>query len=107
MLLLVQRALAEVIGTFTMIFVGAGSIVLSERFPQIFPAFFIPFAWGLTIAMMIFAVGSISGAHFNPAVTLAFVIEKRIPASTVFIYWPSQFAGGLLAMTLLGVLKKL
>ena len=101
------KALAEVIGTFTMIFVGAGSIVLSERFPQTFPAFLIPIAWGLTIALMIFAVGHISGAHFNPAVTLAFVIAKRIPASDIFIYWGSQVIGGLLAISLLEVLRKL
>ena len=100
------KALAEVIGTFTMIFVGAGSIALSEKFPQTFPAFIIPIAWGLTIALMIFAVGHISGAHFNPAVTLAFVVAKRIPASAILIYWPSQLTGGLLAISLLEFLKK-
>ncbi|MBI3317362.1 MAG: aquaporin [Candidatus Omnitrophica bacterium] len=107
MLLLTQKVLAEVIGTFTMIFVGAGSILLAERFPQTFPVFIIPFAWGLTIVMMIFAVGHVSGAHFNPAVTLSFVVAKRIPASAVFVYWPSQFMGGLLAILFSGMLKKL
>ena len=100
------KALAEIIGTFTMIFVGAGSILLSEKFPQIFPPFIIPIAWGLTIALMIFAVGHISGAHFNPAVTLAFVAAKRIPASAILIYWPSQLMGGLFAVALLDFLKK-
>ena len=93
------------IGTFTMIFVGGGSIALSER--HILPSFFIPIAWGLTIALMIFAVGHISGAHFNPAVTLAFVVAKRIPASDIFIYWGSQLCGGFIAISLLEVLKKL
>ena len=105
--LLTHKVLAEVIGTFTMIFVGAGSILLTERFPQTFPPFIIPLAWGLTIALMIFAVGHISGAHFNPAVTLAFIAAKRVPVSAIYIYWPSQFIGGLLAICLLGVLKRL
>jgi aquaporin NIP len=106
-MLLTHKALAETIGTFTMVFVGAGSIVLSERFPQAVPPFVIPIAWGLTIALMIFAVGHISGAHFNPAVTLAFAATKRLPASHVFLYWGSQLCGGLMAVGLLEVLKKL
>ena len=106
-MLLTHKALAEMIGTFTMIFVGGGSIVLSERFPQVFPAFIIPVAWGLTIALMIFAVGHISGAHFNPAVTLAFVAAGRLPASQIFLYWGSQFCGGFMAIALLDVLKKI
>ena len=101
-----QKVLAEMVGTFTMIFVGGGSILLSERYPQAVPAFVIPIAWGLTIALMIFAVGHISGAHFNPAVTLAFVVAKRLPASQIFIYWGSQAFGGLMAVGLLGILKR-
>ena len=77
------------------------------KFPHSFPAFIVPFAWGLTITLMIFSVGPISGAHFNPAVTLAFVAAKKIPASAILIYWPSQISGGLLAMSLLETLKKL
>ena len=105
--LLTHKALAEMIGTFTMIFVGGGSIILTERFPQVVPAFIIPIAWGLTIALMIFAVGPISGAHFNPAVTLAFVVAKRLPLSQILFYWGSQFCGGLMAIGLLEVLKKI
>ena len=105
--LLTQKAIAEVIGTFTMIFVGGGSIVLSEKFPQIFPSFIVPVAWGLTITLMIFAVGHVSGAHFNPAVSLAFVVAGRLPASQIFLYWGSQFCGGLMAISLLEALKKI
>ena len=103
---MIQKVLAEMIGTFTMIFVGGGSILLSERYPQVVPAFIIPIAWGLTITLMIFAVGHVSGAHFNPAVTLAFVVAKRLPASQIFIYWGSQAFGGLMAVGLLGGLKR-
>ena len=103
-MLLTHKILAEVMGTFTMIFVGGGSIILSER--NIISPIFIPIAWGLTICLMIFAVSNISGAHFNPAVTLAFAIAKRLPASQVAFYWGSQFLGGVLAVILLGVLNK-
>ena len=103
---MIHKALAEMIGTFTMIFVGGGSIVLTERYPQIFPASIIPIAWGLTITLMIFAVSHISGAHFNPAVTLAFVAAKRLPLARAPIYWTSQIVGGLMAVGLLEVLKK-
>ena len=106
-MLLTHKALAEMIGTFTMIFVGGGSIVLSERFPQIFPPFIIPIAWGLTIAFMILAAGPVSGAHLNPAVTLAFAVVGRLPAPQIFLYWGSQFCGGLMAIGLLEVLKKI
>ena len=105
--LVMQKALAEIIGTFTMIFVGGGSIVLSERFPQSIPTFIVPIAWGLAICLMIFALGHVSGAHFNPAVTLAFAVSKRLPVGQIWFYWLSQFIGGLFAIGLLEVLKKL
>lgn len=104
-MLLTHKALAEIIGTFTMIFVGGGSIALSEK--HILPSFCIPIAWGLTVALMIFAAGHISGAHFNPAVTLAFAVSKRIAISDVPIYWGSQLGGGLMAIGLLELLKKI
>ncbi len=105
--MLTYKALAEIIGTFSMIFVGGGSILLSERYPNIVPAYLVPITWGLTICLMIFAVGRISGAHFNPAVTLAFAVVKRPPVSQVLVYWGSQFMGALIAIGLLEALKKI
>jgi aquaporin NIP len=102
--LLIHKALAEIIGTFMMIFVGGGSMILSER--HLIAPFFIPLAWGSIICLMIFAVGHISGAHFNPAVTLAFAIAKRLPTSQIIFYWGSQLVGGILAVILLGVLNR-
>ena len=104
-MLLAHKILAEMIGTFTMIFVGGGSIILAER--HILPSFCIPIAWGLTIALMIFAVGHVSGAHFNPAVTLAFAVSNRIAFSDIPLYWGSQLCGGLMAVGLLEVLRKI
>ncbi len=100
----VLKALAEMGGTFALIFVGGGSIILSER--HILPPICIPIAWGVMVTLMILAVGHISGAHFNPAVTLAFAAVKRISFSEVWFYWISQLAGGLAAVSLLGVLNK-
>ena len=102
---LAAKAFAETIGTFTMIFVGGGSIVLSER--HIIPAYCIPIAWGSVICLMIILMVHISGAHFNPAVTLAFAAVKRIAMSLVPFYWGSQFMGGLIAIGLLAVLQKI
>ncbi len=102
-----MRMMAEIAGTFTMIFIGGGAIVLTERFPQAFPSFIVPVAWGGIIMLMIFAVGHISGAHFNPAVTLAFAVSGRLPAVQVPVYWAGQFAGGLAAIALLETLKKI
>lgn len=89
-LMLIHKALAEMIGTFAVIFVGGGSIVLSEKCPYLFPPIGVPIAWGLVIACMILAVGHISGAHFNPAVTLTLAAAKRIPMTQILFYWTSQ-----------------
>lgn len=91
-------------GTFALIFVGGGSIILSER--HIVPAMCIPVAWGLMVFILIIAAGNISGAHFNPAVTLAFAAVKRIPFDQVWFYWTSQLIGGLAAVGLLGILNR-
>ena len=56
---------------------------------------------------MIFAVGHVSGAHFNPAVTLAFAVCKRIDFTDIPLYWGSQLCGGLMAISFLEVLKKI
>lgn len=103
LLQLLTKALAEMAGTFMVIFVGGGSIILSERFSQ-FPTWGVPVAWGIVIALMIVGLGNASGAHFNPAVTLAFTVAKRLPAGYLPFYWVGQFAGGLMAVW---VLKKI
>lgn len=98
-------ALAEMIGTFAVISVGGGSILLSERYPHIFPSVGIAITFGTVIALMILAVGHVSGAHFNPAVTLAFAVTKRLPAAQAPVYWLSQGIGAVIAAILLIHLK--
>jgi aquaporin NIP len=98
-----QKCLAECIGTFAILFFGCGAIMAAERFGTI-PVFAIPLIFGAVVATMIYTVGHISGAHFNPAVTLAFAVTRHFPARQVIPYWLAQFIGGVAAMSLLYVL---
>lgn len=97
---LFTKAFAEMTGTFAVIFVGGGSILLAER-TQFFPSAGIAITFGLVVTLMILALGGLSGAHFNPAVTLAFAVARDFPRGQVLVYWASQCAGGLLAAALL------
>jgi len=98
---LLKKSLAEVIGTFTMVFAGCGSVMVAERFPGSFTHAGISVVFGLAVAVMIYAVGHISGAHFNPAVTLAFAAARHFPFEEVLVYWLSQFAGAVGAIAVL------
>ena len=88
-----RRAFAELVGAFTLIFVGVGSIVFGANSGLLGVAL----AHGLAIAVMASAVGHISGGHFNPAVTLGFLVTKRIAPSLAAVYWAAQLAGAALA----------
>src|SRR3954470_203011 len=92
-----QRAFAEFVGTFTLVFVGAGSIIATGGHDLTA----IALAHGLAIGVMASAVGHISGGHFNPAVTLGFVLARRIEAGMAVAYWISQFAAAVVAAALL------
>ena len=99
-----QKAVAEAIGTFTLVFAGCGSLMVLERFPGSIPPVAVPVIFGLAVAMMVYAVGHISGAHFNPAVTAAFAVARHFPAKQVLSYWLAQIGGALAAMELLFIL---
>jgi aquaporin TIP len=95
----IRRGVAEFIGTFTLIFIGAGSIVASEQIHD--PALIgVAIAHGVAIAVMVSAVGHISGGHFNPAVTLGFLITRRIAPALGLFYWLVQLAGAAAAALL-------
>jgi MIP family channel proteins len=98
---LFKKSLAEVIGTFTLVFAGCGSIMVAERFPGTLSHAVIPVIFGLAVAVMIYAVGHISGAHFNPAVTLAFAAARHFPFEQVLAYWLAQLTGALAAISVL------
>lgn len=92
---LFSRSIAEFLGTFAILFFGCGAIHLGFKNGEIAVVF------GLTVAFMIYAVGHISGAHFNPAVTLAFAASRHFPLKEVLVYWVSQVAGAYAAMAIL------
>ena len=101
---ILSKAIAEGIGTFALVFAGCGSLMVAERFPGSLPSLAIPLIFGLVVAAMVYAVGHISGAHFNPAVTLGFSMVKYFPKKQVIIYWISQIFGALVAIGLLSIL---
>lgn len=98
-----QKYLAEFIGTYALVFFGCGSIMIAERFASV-PAFIIPLIFGAVVATMIYTVGHISGAHFNPSVTLAFAITRHFPIRQVIPYWMVQFLGGIAAIAVLATI---
>ena len=84
-----QKYLAEVFGTFTLVFIGATAVVG-------FGAGAAPFGFGLALLAGLYAFGETSGGHFNPAVSLAIFLDRRLSAADLLRYWVSQFAGGIL-----------
>ena len=89
-----RPALAEAIGTFALVFAGCGAIVVDATSHQI-GHLGIAITFGLVIMFGIYAVGHISGAHFNPAVTLAFALTRHFPWSRALVYWAAQVIGAL------------
>lgn len=97
-----RKLAAEFFGTFWLVFGGCGSAVLAAGFPQLGIAFVgVSLAFGLTVLTMAYAVGGISGGHFNPAVSLGLAIGNRFSWSELIPYWISQVIGGLVAAAVL------
>lgn len=93
---LAKRCGAEFLGTFWLVFGGCGSAVLAAAYPQLGIGFVgVALAFGLTVLTMAYAVGHISGGHFNPAVTVGLFAAKRIPASDILPYVLTQVIGGI------------
>lgn len=98
-----ERAVAEAIGTFALIFVGVLSITGAgiAGSPAQASLTSVALAHGFTIAVMVAALGAISGGHFNPAVTFGFVITGRMRATLGLVYWVAQLVGATVAALLL------
>ena len=99
-----NRWVSEFIGTFFLVFFGTGAIVIGDAFPGTIPHLAIAAAFGLVVMTMIYAIGDLSGAHINPAVTIAFWLARRLPGREVLPYVVSQLLGALAAS---GVLRAL
>ena len=94
---LIKKCIAEFLGTFALVFFGCGSMILYELNPSAISADAIPIIFGLIIAVMIYALGNISGAHFNPAASIAFYQNKNIDIKELLAYIPSQILGAVSA----------
>ena len=100
-----KRLLAEFLGTFWLVFGGCGSAVLAAAFPDVGIGFVgVAFAFGLTVLTMAYAVGGISGGHFNPAVSVGLFTADRFPAGELAQYIAAQVAGAIVASAVLYVI---
>jgi len=95
--LLVRKSLAEFFGTFLLVFIGLGTVYFASDADTLTVAL----AFGLAVTAGIFALGHISGGHFNPAVSTAMLIDKRLTLKEFAVYVISQFAGALFGLALL------
>jgi len=97
-----HRAGAELLGTFWLTFGGCGAAVLAAAFPGFGIGFLgVALAFGLTLVTMIYAVGHISGGHFNPAVTVGLWAEGRFKGGDILPYIAAQVVGAVLAAAVL------
>ena len=99
---MIKKLSAEAFGTFWLVFGGCGSAVLAAGFPDLGIGFAgVALAFGLTVLTMVYAVGWISGGHFNPAVSLGLAIGGRFPMSELIPYWVAQVIGGFVGALVL------
>lgn len=105
-----QKILAEFIGTFALVFFGAGSIVADQFLRSSSPSqpgfgwLGVALAHGLAFGIMVAALGHISGGHFNPAITIGFWVTRKISTFDMIAYWIAQLGGGIAAAYLLRTL---
>ena len=96
-MILSKNYIAEILGTFTLVFCGTAAMAVNEITQGAVTHVGIGITWGFIVIAMIYAFGEISGAHFNPAVTIAFAISKKFPWKEVPKYIIAQFIGALAA----------
>ena len=97
-----KRLFAEFLGTFWLVFGGCGSAVLAAAFPEVGIGLLgVSLAFGLTVLTMAYAVGGISGGHFNPAVSVGLLAAGRFPAKDLIPYVIAQLVGAIVAAAVL------
>jgi aquaporin Z len=99
-----QRCTSEMLGTLSLVFIGTLAIVVNNEFDGVVSHLGIAIAFGLVVMTMIYAIGDVSGAHINPAVTIAFWVARRFPGNEVGPYIASQLIGAVLASVLVRVM---
>ncbi len=96
-----KKYVAEVLGTFAIVFCGTGAIIINQQTNGAITHVGVAITFGLIVMAMIYALGNISGAHLNPAVTIAFTLAKKFEVKQVALYIISQLAGAFLASLVL------
>ena len=99
-----RNYIAELIGTFALVFCGTGAIVIDQQSGGAITHVGVAITFGLIVMSMIYALGGISGAHLNPAVSIAFAVGKRFPLKQLIPYIISQLAGAIFASLVLKLL---
>ena len=100
-----KRLFAEFFGTFWLVFGGCGAALFAAAFPGLGIGFTgVAFAFGLTVLTKVFALGHISGGHFNPAISFGLVVGKRFPVSDLGPYVVAQVAGAIAASGVLFII---
>jgi aquaporin Z len=99
-----RRLAAELLGTFFLVFAGTGAIIVNEVRGGVVTHVGVALTFGLVVLALVYALGEVSGAHLNPAVTIGFVLARRFPARSALSYALAQCGGALLASGLLRLL---
>jgi len=99
-----RKYLAEFLGTFALVFCGTGAIIINEHTGGQIGHIGIAITFGLIVTAMIYSFGDISGAHFNPAVTVGFWAAKRLDKKELVPYISAQLTGAFVASTILKLL---
>ncbi len=94
--LLLRKLLAELLGTYALVFAGTGAIVINQVSGGVITHVGVALTFGLIVLAMIYTLGDVSGAHINPAVSIGFTVSGRFPISHLFPYIGAQIAGALL-----------
>jgi len=101
---MIKKSISEMLGTFALVFCGTGAIVIDKETGGGVSHIGIAITFGLIVMAMIYALGDISGAHLNPAVSIAFTLAGRLPVSALAYYIASQVVGAFLASLTLKLL---
>ena len=91
-----KRFFAELIGTFVVVVFATGSVVMAVKYDHLFGLWFVALAPAVAVALMVYAFGKVSMAHFNPAVTVGFFITKHMPKNLFPVYLSAEIIGAIL-----------
>ncbi|MEP7258748.1 MAG: aquaporin [Flavitalea sp.] len=99
-----RKYIAEFLGAFAIVFCGTGAVIINQEANGVISHVGIAITFGLVVMSMIYSLGNISGAHLNPAVSIAFTIAGRFPVRQLFPYIASQVIGAIAASAVLKLL---